>query len=97
MRITPRVCTSVLSLYYSFFWWYNKKKIVQELLDSPSVSQSSKDVIEDAGIDKNPVFDQSLECQASIEVGVQVKVSIRNVGIYTQVVPKSIEKGIVRI
>ena len=30
--------------------------IVQELLDSPSVSQSSKDVIiEDAGIDRSPM------------------------------------------
>ena len=33
------------------------------------------------------IFDQSVECQASIEVGVQVGVSIRNVG--TQVAPKS--------
>ena len=42
------------------------------------------------------IFDQSVEeCQASIEVGVQVGVSVRNVG--TQVAPKSIEKGIVCI
>ena len=51
--------------------------------------------IEDAGIDRSPIFDQSVECQASIEVGVQVGVSVRNIG--TQVAPKSIEKGIVCI
>ena len=41
------------------------------------------------------MFDQSVECQASIEVGVQVGVSVKIVG--TQVAPKSIEKGIVCI
>ena len=46
--------------------------------------------IEDAGIDRSHIFDQSFECQASIEVGVQVGVSVRNIG--TQVAPKSIEK-----
>ena len=34
-----------------------KKKNVQELLDSRSVSQSSKDVIiEDAGINRSPIY-----------------------------------------
>ena len=41
------------------------------------------------------ILDQSVDCQASIEVNVQVGVSITNVG--TQVAPKSIEKGIVCI
>ena len=64
---------------------------IQEILDSPSVSQSSKDInTEDVGIERSPIFDQSVECQASIEVGVQVGVSVRNVG--TQIAPKSIGK-----
>ena len=80
-----------IKLYYFFLWWFNKKRLyIQELLDSPSVSESSKDfIIEDAGIDRSHIFDQSVECQASIEVGVQVRVSVRNVG--TQVAPKSLE------
>ena len=41
------------------------------------------------------IFDQSVECQASTEVGIEVGVSVRNVG--TQVAPKIIEKGIVCI
>ena len=41
------------------------------------------------------IFDKSIECQASFEVGVQVGVSVRNIS--TKVAPKSIEKGIVRI
>ena len=52
-----------------------------------SVSQSSKDDnIEDAGIDRSLIFDQSVECQASIEVGVQVGVSVRCVGIYSSII-----------
>ena len=41
------------------------------------------------------IFDQSVQCQASTEVGIEVGVSVRNVG--TQVAPKIIEKGIVCI
>ena len=85
-------CDTFVITIYTRFSYGGIKKIVKELFDSPSVSQSSKDVIiVAAGIDRSLIFDQSVECQASIEVGVQVRGSVRNVG--TQVAPKSIEIG----
>ena len=48
-------------MYTTFSYGGIIKKVVQELLDSPSVSQSSKDMnTEDVGIDRSPIFDQSV-------------------------------------
>ena len=71
------------ALFKSVFHYENKVEYFQVV------------IIEDAGIDRSPIFDQSVECQASTEVGVQVGMSVKIVG--TQVAHKSMEKGIVCI